>query len=90
MSLVPAGHGNSTFHHSNSGLDINGVHRYFKDMGMDAGCHCPIAQALPPRFASNLSGIRQDLPALFSGAIPFVLTLGDLYEVNILLNPYMY
>ncbi|KAK6213599.1 hypothetical protein QIS74_09601 [Colletotrichum tabaci] len=46
-----------------------------------------LAQSLPARFASNLSRVRQALPSLFSGALPFVLSHGDLCEMNILVNP---
>ncbi|KAJ4315798.1 hypothetical protein N0V84_008202 [Fusarium piperis] len=45
-----------------------------------------LARSLPSRFASNLDKIRKDLPSLFSGALPFVLSHGDLCEMNILIN----
>lgn len=45
-----------------------------------------LAQSLPPRFKSNLLNIRRELPSLFSGALPFVLSHGDLCEMNILTN----
>ncbi|TQN70588.1 hypothetical protein CSHISOI_04881 [Colletotrichum shisoi] len=46
-----------------------------------------LAQSLPARFASNLSRVRQVLPFLFLGGLPFVLTHGDLCEMNLLVNP---
>ncbi|KAJ5143352.1 uncharacterized protein N7515_002139 [Penicillium bovifimosum] len=46
-----------------------------------------LAQILPPRFKSRLVSIRRDLLSLFSGALPFVLTHGDLCEMNILIDP---
>ncbi|KJZ69736.1 hypothetical protein HIM_10876 [Hirsutella minnesotensis 3608] len=46
-----------------------------------------LARSLPSRFTSNLSRVRQHLPALFSGAFPFVLNHGDLCEMNLLVNP---
>ncbi|KAK1829261.1 hypothetical protein QBC39DRAFT_392664 [Podospora conica] len=45
-----------------------------------------LARSLPPRFALNLGKVRQQLPALFSGALPFVLSHGDLCEMNLLIN----
>jgi Ser/Thr protein kinase RdoA (MazF antagonist) len=45
-----------------------------------------LARSLPSRFASNLGRVRQDLPLLFSGALPFVLSHGDLCEMNILID----
>ncbi|RMJ03300.1 hypothetical protein CDV36_015174 [Fusarium kuroshium] len=45
-----------------------------------------LARSLPSRFASNLDRIRKELPSLFSGALPFVLSHGDLCEMNILIN----
>jgi hypothetical protein len=46
-----------------------------------------LAQFLPPRFESRLVSIRRDLLSLFSGALPFVLSHGDLCEMNILIDP---
>lgn len=46
-----------------------------------------LARALPSRFSSNLGRVLRDLPALFSGAFPFVLSHGDLCEMNLLVNP---
>ncbi|GAB0137434.1 hypothetical protein EsDP_00005698 [Epichloe bromicola] len=46
-----------------------------------------LAASLPERFTSNLSVVRQALPALFSGAFPFVLSHGDLCEMNMLISP---
>lgn len=46
-----------------------------------------LAASLPDRFASNLSIVRQALPALFSGVFSFILSHGDLCEMNILINP---
>ncbi|KAK5660521.1 hypothetical protein OQA88_13070 [Cercophora sp. LCS_1] len=46
-----------------------------------------LARSLPPRFAPNLGKVRQELPALFTGALPFVLNHGDLCEMNLLVNP---
>lgn len=45
-----------------------------------------LAQSLPSRFASSLGRVRKELPSLFSGAIPFVLSHGDLCEMNLLIN----
>ncbi|KAI3317800.1 hypothetical protein HD806DRAFT_356990 [Xylariaceae sp. AK1471] len=45
-----------------------------------------LARSLPSRFASNLDRVRQDLSSLFSGALPFVLSHGDLCEMNILID----
>ncbi|KAK1976170.1 hypothetical protein LZ30DRAFT_603995 [Colletotrichum cereale] len=45
-----------------------------------------LARSLPPRFASNLTRVRQVLPSLFSGTLPFVLSHGDLCEMNLLVN----
>jgi hypothetical protein len=45
-----------------------------------------LARSLPPRFAPNLGKVRQELPALFSGALPFVLNHGDLCEMKLLVN----
>jgi hypothetical protein len=45
-----------------------------------------LARSLPPRFAPNLGKVRQELPALFSGVLPFVLNHGDLCEMNLLIN----
>lgn len=45
-----------------------------------------MAQSLPQRFESNLERVRQELPSLFSGAFPFVLTHGDLNEINTLVD----
>ncbi|KAI2786220.1 hypothetical protein POX_g08602 [Penicillium oxalicum] len=47
-----------------------------------------LARDLPSRFASNLEKVRNDLPSLFSNeSIPFVLSHGDLNEMNLLVNP---
>lgn len=46
-----------------------------------------LARDLPPRFASNVEMVRKELPALFSGTLPFVLSHGDLNTMNILANP---
>lgn len=46
-----------------------------------------LAASLPERFASNLRVVRQALPALFSGNFPFVLSHGDLCEMNVLVDP---
>ncbi|KAI1292463.1 hypothetical protein F5Y03DRAFT_375862 [Xylaria venustula] len=46
-----------------------------------------LSQSLPPRFTSNLDRIRKELPLLFSQTLPFVLTHGDLCELNILTDP---
>lgn len=46
-----------------------------------------LARSLPSRFALNLSRLRQDLSSLFSGPLPFVLSHGDLCEMNILIHP---
>ncbi|KND86779.1 hypothetical protein TOPH_08589 [Tolypocladium ophioglossoides CBS 100239] len=46
-----------------------------------------LSQSLPSRFASNLGRVRPDLPALFSGALPFALSHWDLCEMNVLINP---
>ncbi|KAI5464443.1 hypothetical protein BGZ63DRAFT_377666 [Mariannaea sp. PMI_226] len=46
-----------------------------------------LAASLPPRFAPNLTRIQRDLPSLFCGALPFVLTHADLSAKNILIDP---
>ena len=45
-----------------------------------------LARSLPSQFSSNLDRIRQDLSSLFSGALPFALSHGDLCEMNILVD----
>ncbi|KAJ9130269.1 Mus38-like protein [Pleurostoma richardsiae] len=45
-----------------------------------------LARSLPARFLSNLDRIREELPSLFSGALPYVLSHQDLCEMNILTN----
>jgi len=45
-----------------------------------------LARSLRPQFTPNLTKVRQELPALFSRA-PFILTHGDLCEMNLLINP---
>lgn len=45
-----------------------------------------LAESLPSRFASNLDRVRRHLPSLFSGSLPFVLSHGDLCEMNILID----
>ncbi|UNI24493.1 hypothetical protein JDV02_010233 [Purpureocillium takamizusanense] len=45
-----------------------------------------LAKSLPSQFASNLDRVRRYLPSLFSGSFPFVLSHGDLCEMNILVN----
>ncbi|KAK3323210.1 hypothetical protein B0T19DRAFT_442706 [Cercophora scortea] len=46
-----------------------------------------LSQSLPQRYAHGLAKVSQHLPSLFSGALPFVLTHGDLCEMNILIHP---
>ncbi|OQE13649.1 hypothetical protein PENFLA_c045G06015 [Penicillium flavigenum] len=46
-----------------------------------------LARDLPSRFAPNLERVRKELPSLFSKAIPFVLSHGDLNTMNLLVNP---
>ncbi|KAF9890789.1 hypothetical protein FE257_005359 [Aspergillus nanangensis] len=46
-----------------------------------------LAQNLPSRFAPNLEKVRMALPSLFSKALPFVLSHGDLNMMNLLVNP---
>ncbi|KAL3474120.1 hypothetical protein BJX99DRAFT_271878 [Aspergillus californicus] len=46
-----------------------------------------LARNLPSRFASNLVRVRKELPSLFSKALPFVLSHGDLNMMNLLINP---
>ncbi|KAJ5352142.1 Mus38-like protein [Penicillium brevicompactum] len=46
-----------------------------------------LVEFLPPRFKSSLLSIRKDLPSNFSGALPFVISHGDLCEMNMLVNP---
>ncbi|KAK1763678.1 hypothetical protein QBC33DRAFT_213367 [Phialemonium atrogriseum] len=53
-------------------------------------CHSKfdlLARSLPSRFASNLGRVCQELPSLLSGALRFVLSHGDLREMNILIDP---
>lgn len=45
-----------------------------------------LACDLPYRFASNVNLVRDNLPTLFSGRLPFVISHGDLCEMNILVN----
>ncbi|KAH6658559.1 hypothetical protein BKA67DRAFT_533706 [Truncatella angustata] len=45
-----------------------------------------LTRSLPPRFTSNLHGVRQSPPSLFSETFPFVLNHGDLCEMNILIG----
>ncbi|KAK8036868.1 hypothetical protein PG994_015365 [Apiospora phragmitis] len=45
-----------------------------------------LAHDLPYRFTSNVNLVRDDLPTLFSGLLPFVISHGDLCEMNILVN----
>ena len=46
-----------------------------------------LAWDLPFCFAPNLDRVRNDLPSLFSEALPFVLSHQDLNMMNILINP---
>ncbi|KAJ6189130.1 hypothetical protein N7519_004038 [Penicillium mononematosum] len=46
-----------------------------------------LARDLPSRFTPNLERIRKELPSLFSKALPFVLSHGDLNTMNLLINP---
>lgn len=46
-----------------------------------------LAQSLPSRLLPNLKRVSEKLPLLFSGALPFVLSHGDLCEMNLLINP---
>ena len=46
-----------------------------------------LSRELPFRFAPNLERVRNDLPSLFSKALPFVLSHGDLNTMNLLVNP---
>jgi hypothetical protein len=46
-----------------------------------------LARNLPSRFALNLERVRKELPSLFSTALPFVLSHGDLNVMNFLVNP---
>ncbi|KAJ5091946.1 hypothetical protein NUU61_006816 [Penicillium alfredii] len=46
-----------------------------------------LARDLPSRFAPNLERVRKELPSLFSKALPFVLSHGDLNMMNLLTNP---
>lgn len=46
-----------------------------------------LVEFLPPRFKSSLVSIRKDLPSIFSGALPFVISHGDLCEMNMLVDP---
>ncbi|KAL7930332.1 hypothetical protein V8C35DRAFT_330514 [Trichoderma chlorosporum] len=46
-----------------------------------------LSLSLPSRFATNLNAIRKELPSLFSGRLPFVLSHQDLNEMNTLINP---
>jgi hypothetical protein len=45
-----------------------------------------LKQSLPPRFAANLDKVYQELPLIFSGALPFVLSHRDLCEMNPLIS----
>ena len=42
---------------------------------------------LPSRFQETITQIQENLPSLFSGEYPLVLTHGDLSEMNMLANP---
>ncbi|KAJ5491228.1 hypothetical protein N7539_002795 [Penicillium diatomitis] len=46
-----------------------------------------LARNLLSRFAPNLDMVRKELPALFSKALPCVLSYGDLNMMNLLVNP---
>ncbi|KAL4982546.1 hypothetical protein BDW68DRAFT_195210 [Aspergillus falconensis] len=46
-----------------------------------------LTQNLPSRFARNLERVRKELPSIFSKALPFVLSHGDLNMMNIIVNP---
>ncbi|KAF5624007.1 kinase-like domain protein [Fusarium sp. NRRL 25303] len=46
-----------------------------------------LAQSLPSRFLPNLNRVYEKLTLVFSGALPFVLSHGDLCEMNILISP---
>lgn len=46
-----------------------------------------LARNLPSRFAPSLERVRKELPSLFSKALPFVLSHGDLNGMNLLVNP---
>ncbi|KAF5963452.1 Mus38-like protein [Fusarium bulbicola] len=46
-----------------------------------------LAQSLPSRFLPNLNRVYEKLPSVFSGALPFVLSHGDLCEMNLLISP---
>jgi len=41
-----------------------------------------LARSLPPRFAPNLVKVRQELPALFSGALPLVLVHSTIGKIT--------
>lgn len=46
-----------------------------------------LTRNLPSRFIPNLERVRKELPSLFSKALPFVLSYGDLNGMNLLVNP---
>ncbi|CEO58806.1 hypothetical protein PMG11_03508 [Penicillium brasilianum] len=46
-----------------------------------------LARNMPSRFAPNLERVRKELPSVFSKALPFVLSHGDLNEMNLPVNP---
>lgn len=46
-----------------------------------------LARNLLSHFAQNLERIRKELPSIFSKALPFVLSHGDLNMMNLLVNP---
>ncbi|OOQ84384.1 hypothetical protein PEBR_30716 [Penicillium brasilianum] len=46
-----------------------------------------LARNLPSRFAPNLERVHKELPSIFLKALPFVLSHGDLNEMNILVDP---
>ncbi|KAJ5380561.1 uncharacterized protein N7496_002989, partial [Penicillium cataractarum] len=46
-----------------------------------------LARNLPSRFTLNLEIVRRELPSIFSTALPFVLSHGDLNMMNLLVNP---
>ncbi|KAK7424770.1 hypothetical protein QQX98_000353 [Neonectria punicea] len=46
-----------------------------------------LTKALPPQLLPNLNRVYSRLPSLFSGVLPFVLSHGDLCEMNLLISP---
>ncbi|KAE8378127.1 hypothetical protein BDV26DRAFT_292480 [Aspergillus bertholletiae] len=46
-----------------------------------------LARNLPSRFTPSLERVRKEFPSLFSKALPFVLSHGDLNMMNVLVNP---